>query len=78
MAASDDCRLVVWSIEQVEQNIKRPLVANIDVGAEPLAYCLMAPDGQSVLSCDDDGQLELWSVENGEWKLHMGPLSAGF
>ncbi|KAJ9516532.1 hypothetical protein QJQ45_015094, partial [Haematococcus lacustris] len=43
----------------------KPLVANIDVGLEPLAYCLLAPNKQTVLSCDDDGQLELWSVQQG-------------
>ena len=40
----------------------KPVVANIDVGMEPLAYCLLSPDCSRVLSCDDDGQLELWTV----------------
>lgn len=47
----------------------KPLVANIDVGLEPLAYCLLSPDARHVLSCDDDGQLELWSVANCGWPL---------
>ncbi|GFH27319.1 uncharacterized protein HaLaN_25622, partial [Haematococcus lacustris] len=47
IAATDDCRLLIWSVHQ------------------PLAYCLLAPNKQTVLSCDDDGQLELWSVQQG-------------
>lgn len=40
-------------------------VANIDVGLEPVAFCVISPDGRVVLSCDDDGQLETWSTAQG-------------
>ncbi|GFH32844.1 uncharacterized protein HaLaN_32131, partial [Haematococcus lacustris] len=67
IAATDDCRLLIWSVHQslAGGGGAKPLVANIDVGLEPLAYCLLAPNKQTVLSCDDDGQLELWSVQQG-------------
>ncbi|GFH15517.1 uncharacterized protein HaLaN_11757, partial [Haematococcus lacustris] len=67
VAATDDCRLLVWNVPLAVSGGRaaKSLVANIDVGLEPLAYCLLSPNKQTVLSCDDDGQLELWSVKQG-------------
>lgn len=41
------------------------LLCSIDVGAEPLAHIVFARDDKHILSCDDEGQLELWSLASG-------------
>lgn len=40
-------------------------MANVDVGNEPVDFCILSPDAKVLLSCDDDGQLETWSTEHG-------------
>eukprot|EP00798_Chlamydomonas_sp_ICE-L_P023441 gene23441-30728_t len=62
LAATDDCRLLVYSVESAMAGDTRAS-SNINVGNEPLLDCLMGGDGQHILSCDDDGQLELWDVK---------------
>ncbi len=60
-----DCQIIIFDTEDAARGVAC-VRANIDVGNEPVAYCLISPDGQTVLSCDDEGQLETWSVEKGE------------
>ncbi|KAG2499706.1 hypothetical protein HYH03_002641 [Edaphochlamys debaryana] len=55
-AATDDCKVYVW----VTSN--KFLLATLDVGNEPLAYVVFSEDNKHLLSCDDEGQLELWSI----------------
>ncbi|KAG1679114.1 hypothetical protein FOA52_000469 [Chlamydomonas sp. UWO 241] len=64
VAASDDMRIFVYDVEAALAGAARSVLrSDIDVGEEPVAYCLMSPSGDTVLSCDDDGQLETWSIQ---------------
>ena len=64
MHARADCHVLIYSVEDAVAGIMSEM-ANIDVGQEPVAFCLLSPDGKVLLSCDDDGQLETWSPEKG-------------
>ena len=61
-----DCHLFVYCVEDAVASMMSE-VANIDVGLEPVAFCVISPDGKVVLSCDDDGQLETWSTSKGTY-----------
>ncbi|GAX75027.1 hypothetical protein CEUSTIGMA_g2473.t1 [Chlamydomonas eustigma] len=65
IAASDDCRVILFNVEDAITGIICE-AANIDVGAEPVSYCLLSPDSSVLLSCDDEGQLETWNTGTGE------------
>ncbi|EFJ51236.1 hypothetical protein VOLCADRAFT_88109 [Volvox carteri f. nagariensis] len=54
--ATEDCKVCVWL------TANKHLVNMLDVGAEPLAHIVFSRDGRHLLSCDDEGQLELWDV----------------
>ncbi|KXZ50265.1 hypothetical protein GPECTOR_17g904 [Gonium pectorale] len=54
--ATEDCKVYVW----VTAN--KHLLCTLDVGAEPLAHVVFSQDSKHLLSCDDEGQLELWSI----------------
>jgi|LauGreDrversion2_5_1035112.scaffolds.fasta_scaffold185436_1 WD40 repeat protein len=56
---------MIYSVEDAVAGIMSEL-SNIDVGQEPVAFCLLSPDGKVLLSCDDDGQLETWSIDKGK------------
>eukprot|EP00955_Chlamydomonas_euryale_P057194 356692-Chlamydomonas_euryale.AAC.2 len=61
-----DMRIFVYDVEKALAGSKEGLLrANINVGEEPVAYCLVCPNGSTVLSCDDDGQLETWCIKTG-------------
>eukprot|EP00798_Chlamydomonas_sp_ICE-L_P019004 gene19004-25589_t len=45
IAATDDCRLLVFDMAKIGTP-SMAVVSNIDVGLEPLLYCLMSPDGK--------------------------------
>ncbi|GIL43770.1 hypothetical protein Vafri_1390 [Volvox africanus] len=54
--ATEDCKVYVWLIAN------KHLINMLDVGAEPLAHVVFSRDSQHLLSCDDEGQLELWDI----------------
>lgn len=63
ISATDDCRILVYeTLAAVERKVTVPR-SDIDAGLEPVLYCRMSPDGKVVLTCDDEGQLETWSVD---------------
>ena len=59
-----DCHVVIFNVEDAVAGMLSEMV-NIDVGNEPVAFCLLSPDAKVLLSCDDEGQLETWSTEHG-------------
>ncbi|GFR49848.1 hypothetical protein Agub_g11948 [Astrephomene gubernaculifera] len=61
--ATEDCKVYVWVLAN------RHLLCTLDVGAEPLAHVVFSHDSKHLLSCDDEGQLELWSI--GQATGHM-------
>ena len=67
-----DCHLFVYCVEDAVASMMSE-VANIDVGLEPVAFCVISPDGKVVLSCDDDGQLETWSTTKGIYEYISHP-----
>lgn len=77
-----DMHIFLFSVDSALAGVNA-LLADIDVGKEPVAYCLMSPDGNVILSCDDDGQLETWSVKTRErraastdWLGEVGSMQA--
>ncbi|GIL81855.1 hypothetical protein Vretimale_1435 [Volvox reticuliferus] len=54
--ATEDCKVYVWL------TANKHLINMLDVGAEPLAHVVFSRDSQHLLSCDDEGQLELWDI----------------
>ena len=59
-----DCHVIVFNVEDAVAGMLSEM-ANIDVGNEPVDFCILSPDAKVLLSCDDDGQLETWSTEHG-------------
>lgn len=63
------------------------LVSEINMtneGGEAACFCLLSPNGDLVLTIDDDGQLATWRVEDGgcaagegQWGRQEGVLGAG-
>ena len=43
----------------------RPRV-DINVGLEPVSYCVLSPNGSVVLSCDEDGQVIFGETKAGQ------------
>jgi hypothetical protein len=60
-----DCRVILFNVEDAITGILCE-AANIDVGEEPVLYCLLSPDASVLLSCDDEGQLETWNTGTGK------------
>eukprot|EP00798_Chlamydomonas_sp_ICE-L_P018923 gene18923-25486_t len=64
LGASDDCKLLIYDGLKASRG-ESCLIKEIDVGMESLLFCRMCPDNAKVLSCDDEGELELWNVATG-------------
>lgn len=71
MPTTADMHIFVYDVEKaLGGDGQQALHADIDVGEEPVAYCLVCPNADTVLSCDDDGQLETWSTRASELFHH--------
>lgn len=55
---------VTASVDRVSKLVSEINLTN--EGGEAACFCLLSPNGDLVLTIDDDGQLATWRVEDGE------------
>ena len=58
-ADGHDCHIFIFDTSDALDSSRATLqpMANINVGLEPVSYCVLSPNRDVVLSCDEDGQV---------------------
>jgi len=77
LTAGDSPTAYLWDLSQAEGEVKRPLAKFHDPSARNVTCAAIRPGGRQVVTGHSDGQVRLWSWEEGKAVLEVPELVEG-